>query len=57
MSSYQRPASTTGPSWLSMFSATLAALLIAGLVFGLATRAYLHWSISDTAKQIGSTHR
>lgn len=45
------PAPPTGPSWLGMFSAHLAALLVAGVLIGLGVRAWLHWSVSDTIRQ------
>lgn len=58
MSSYRppsyraaNPVSVPG-LWLTIFTATLAAILVGGLILGVATRAYLHWSVADTMKDI-----
>lgn len=58
MADYQyRQAASVGPSWVSTFSATLAAVVLGGLFLGACFRTYFHWSIKDTLQQIKSTAR
>ncbi len=37
--------------WLTVFSATLAAVVLGGLILGLGLRLYIAWSIADTFKE------
>jgi len=50
----RRASQGAGPNWITIFTANLAALLLAGLLLGVAARAYLRWSIGDTLHQFNS---
>jgi len=42
----------SGPSWTTIFTATLAAVVVGGLFLGVCVRAYIHWSVQDTWQQM-----
>ncbi len=45
-----RSSQPRGPSWLYHFSATFAAVLLAGLLLLIGVRLYVQWSIADALK-------
>ena len=45
---------SVGGLWLTIFCAGVAAVLVGGLILGIGVRAYLHWSVKDTADKIGT---
>jgi hypothetical protein len=48
----RRSPRTTGPSWLSNFSSTFTAVLLAGILLLVGIRAYVYWSIQDTLDKV-----
>lgn len=46
------PARAGGPSWAKLFTAVLAANLIAAVLILFAIRLYVYWSIADAARQM-----
>lgn len=42
----------SGPSWLSMFTATLAGTFLAGVLLLIGVRLYIHWSIKDSIDKL-----
>ena len=41
-----------GPSWFSMFSAMLSAVVIGGIILGIGLRIYIIWSVEGAADRI-----
>jgi hypothetical protein len=51
--SYRAANPVTVPGlWLTIFSATLVAILVGSLIVAVATRAYLRWSVQDTMRSL-----
>lgn len=48
---------TGGRLWLIQFSATLAAVVLGGVILALGVRAYIYWSVKDTAQQMNEKQR
>ena len=44
-----------GPSWLTIFTATLAANVLAGAIILFGVRLYIYWSIADTVDKLNNS--
>lgn len=47
-----RYAAYRGPGWVSHFTSTFAAILLAGVLLILAVRYWLHWSAEQWGKEV-----